>query len=351
MADAPPTIAVTSTRAMVLAAAARGADPGAVLQGFRVDPATLEDPDARLPGPTVLAVWNALRTATGDPALQLVAPAALPFGAYRIIDYLVAASATVGDGVWRFARFFRLIAEEVTLQVEPEAGGHRLTLARADGGPVPPVYVDYVFAALVTRVRLHIQPGLAVAGVELRQPAPTAAPRYGEVFQAPVRFGAAADRLRFSHAAWEQPTVNGDAVLAALLEEHARILAARTPPTVAGLVGEVQRAVTARLPEGASADAVARELNLSVRTLQRRLVACGTTDHEVSDAVRARLAAGYLTDPAVSVSEVAFLLGFSEQSAFNRAFRRWTGESPGRWRRRTGAPEALRPANPYREHQ
>jgi AraC-like DNA-binding protein len=77
---------------------------------------------------------------------------------------------------------------------------------------------------------------------------------------------------------------------------------------------------------------------MSVRTLQRRLVDSGTTFHKVSDAVLARLAAGYLTDPSVSVSEVAFLLGFSEQSAFNRAFRRWTGDSPGRWRRRIGAP-------------
>jgi len=338
MANAPPTIAVTSTLAMVRAAAACGADTEAVLRELRVDLATLEDPDARLPGPTVLAVWNALRTATGDAALQLVAPAALPFGAYRIIDYLVAASATVGDGVWRFARYFRLIAEEVTLQVEAEGGGHCLVLARADGGPVPPVYVDYVFAALVTRIRMHIQPGLAVAGVELRQPAPPSATRYREVFQAPVRFGAPADRLRFSDAAWAQPTVNGDAVLAGLLEEHARILAERTPPTDAGFVEVVQRAVAARLPEGASADTVARELNLSVRTLQRRLVACGTTYHQVSETVRARLASGYLTDPAVSISEVAFLLGFSEQSAFNRAFRRWTGESPGRWRRRVGAP-------------
>jgi transcriptional regulator GlxA family with amidase domain len=86
----------------------------------------------------------------------------------------------------------------------------------------------------------------------------------------------------------------------------------RARPEAAGFVGVVERVVAAKLPEGASAEAVARELNLSVRTLQRRLVACGTTFHKVSDAVRARLAAGYLSDPAVSVSEVAFLLGFSE---------------------------------------
>ena len=343
MAKVPPTIAVTSTLAMVRAAAARGVDARAVLEEWRVDPASLEDPDARLPGPAVLAIWNALRAETGDPALQLVAPSALPFGAYRIIDYLVAASATVGDGVRRFARYFGLIAEEVVLRIEAEAGDWCLGVAAADGGPVLPMYVDYVFAALVTRIRMRIRPDLAVAGVELRQSKPPAAARYREVFQAPVRFGAAADRLRFPRAAWEQPTVDGDAALAALLEEHARILAVRTPHAVAGFVGAVQRAVASRLPEGAPADAVARALNVSVRTLQRRLVACGTTFHNVSDAVQARLAEGYLTDPAVSISEVAFLLGFSEQSAFNRAFRRWTGESPGRWRRREGACRDTRP--------
>lgn len=62
-------------------------------------------------------------------------------------------------------------------------------------------------------------------------------------------------------------------------------------------------------------------------------MAAGTTFKEVSETVRGRLAEEYLTDPQVSIAEVAFLLGFSDQSSFNRAFGRWTGLSPGRWRR------------------
>ena len=75
-------------------------------------------------------------------------------------------------------------------------------------------------------------------------------------------------------------------------------------------------------------------MHVSVRTLQRRLVEAGTTFREVSDLVRDQLAEEYLSDPRVSIPEVAFLLGFSDQSSFNRAFRRWTGQSPGEWRRR-----------------
>lgn len=333
MAKAPPTIAATSTLAMIRAAGVRGFDTAEVLreQGLRLE--TLEDPDARLPGPTVFAIWTALRRQTGDPLLQLAAPAALPFGAYRVIDYLVASSATVGEGMHRFARFFGLMADAVSLRIEQSDDECSLQLAMGDGGPVPPVYVDYVFSALVTRIRMRIRPALRVLRVELRQERPPASDRYEEVFRAPVHFGAAADRLCFSSAEWDTPMLTSDAALVLLLEEHARLLSERIPYAAAGFEKAVQNTITSVLPESASATTVARELHVSVRTLQRRLVAAGTTFSELFDAVRGKLAVEYLKDPNVSIAEVAFMLGYSEQSSFNRAFRRWTGQTPGRWRR------------------
>jgi AraC-like DNA-binding protein len=333
MADRPPTIAVTSTLAMVRTAAARGLETADILRAAGVAREALEDPDVRLPAPSVLAIWNALRERAADPALQLAAPATLPWGAYRVIDYLVAASPTVGTGIERFARFFGLIAEGVSLRVEASGDERHLCLTRADGGAVPPVYVDYVLAALVGRVRMRIKPDLRVARVELRQPAPPATSPYQELFRAPVHFGADGDRLSFGGAEWDAPTVTGDAALAGLLEEHARILAHRIPRAPTGFQADVQKAIASGLPERGSVEHVARALHVSVRTLQRKLVAAGTTFKEVADAVRSRLAEEYLTDPTVSIAEVAFLLGFSDQSSFNRAFGRWTGVPPGKWRR------------------
>lgn len=333
MAKPPASIAVTSTLAMVRTAEARGFAVADVLADAGLGRDLLEDPDARLPGPTVLALWTALRERAGDPALQLAAPASLPFGAYRVIDYLVGASATVGDGIGRFARFFRLIADGVAPSIEQNEEEHCLCLAMADGRPVPAMYVDYVFAALVTRIRMRIRPGLAVRRVDLRQPEPIAAAAHGQHFRAPIRFGADADRLCFTRDEWSAPMGTADVVLARLLEDHARILAERVPPGASGFPAEVQKAIAATLPEGGSAEAVARALHMSVRTLQRKLVATGTTFRDVADAVRRRLAEEYLSDRHVSTAEVAFLLGFSDQSSFTRAFRRWTGESPGRWRR------------------
>jgi len=317
---------------MVRTAEARGVRTADVLRKAGISRELLEKPDTRVSAPAAMAIWQALRERTGDPTLQLFAPASLPFGAYRVIDYLVAASTTVGDGVRRFARYFGIISETVSLDIEDRKGEHRLWLATAGGQQVPPVYVDYVFSALVTRIRMRVRPELQVHGVELRQPRPRDPEPYERVFRAPVRFDAAADCLCFREEEWRAPTAMADEALARLLEDHARMIAPQGEGPV-GFRGDVLKALTTALPEGGSAVAVASVLHVSVRTLQRKLVSEGTTFREVLEAARSQLAQAYLADPKVSVGEVAALLGFSDPSSFNRAFRRWTGHTPGRWRR------------------
>ena len=318
---------------MVRTAESRGVATADLLRAAGLTRAQLDDPDARIPAPTVLALWSALRERTADPVLQLAAPLTLPFGAYRVIDYLVAASATVGEGIERFVRFFALIADAIVLSIDRTGGDYGLRLARADGGAVPPVYVDYVFAALVGRIRMRIRPELRVARVQLRQPAPAQRAAYEQLFRAPVEFGAAADTLCFGSDEWHARVDGADAALALVLEEHARILSARLPPVGADFRARVQHRIVEAPAQAGSAADVARALHVSVRTLHRKLLDCGCTFRQVADDVRGELARGYLADRKVSIAEVAFLLGFSDQSSFNRAFRRWTGQSAGRWRR------------------
>ena len=338
VSKAPISIAATSTLAMVRTAEARGIQTADLLLAAGFPRELLDDPDARLPGAAVLAIWNGLRERSGNPTLQLVAPASLPFGAYRVIDYLVGASGTVGEGIHRFAAYFRLIAEAIDLTIVDGDGEHCLCLAMVGGAAVPAVYVDYVFAALVTRIRMRIRPGLRVRRVDLRQAEPPSAVRYVEVFGCAVRFGTPADRLWFSADEWQAPMDSADPVLARVLEDHARTLARQISAQGSDFVSRVSRAIASGMPNAASAESVARALAVSTRTLQRKLVQAGTTFRDVSDSVRARLAQDYLSDPRVSIAEVAMLLGFSEQASFNRAFRRWTRESPGRWRRRGERP-------------
>jgi AraC-like DNA-binding protein len=249
------------------------------------------------------------------------------------MDYLVAASPTVGEGMRCLARFFAIISEIVNLEIMEHGGEHRMVLRTAAGGQVPPIYVDYVFAAIVARFRMRIRPGLQVRRVELRQMRPVDPASWEEVFHSPVIFDAAVDCLCFSNEEWQAPIDAADEALARLLEEHARMVAPRVAESPAGFRGEVLKAIIAALPEGASEASVARALHVSVRTLQRKLATEGVTFHEMLDTAKSQLARAYLADPKVSITEIALLLGFSESSSFSRAFRRWTGKSPGRWRR------------------
>jgi AraC-like DNA-binding protein len=160
---------------------------------------------------------------------------------------------------------------------------------------------------------------------------------HDEIFACPVRFDAPETRLVLSRAALERPVVGRDPALYQYLDRHALALA-KTFPDATSLATRVRRELGSALSSGEPTQTeIARRLALSERTLQRHLKAEGHNFAELLDSVRKELARSYLRDAALSVSEVAFLLGYSEPSSFHRAFRRWEGEAPSEFRTRTAA--------------
>lgn len=319
---------------MVQAAAALGVDVDAVLCAEGVARSVLDDPDARLPHPTVLRIWDELAALSGHQALQLRAPRLPPYGAYRVLDYLVVATPTLGEWFGLFARYFRLINNGVDLQVQWEDGRPCLDMRMVNGGAPEPVYVDYTFAAFLERSRLRAYPGWSPSLVEFRHPAPEDAKPYQSVFNCPVVFDASGDRLWCEIEDWTARSAEADAPLGLLLEEHARLLS-EAVPIHGGFVSTLRSVIADVLSDGAPSELVARKLAMSVRSLQRRLKQERTTYSAVLDSLREELARQYLADSDLAISEVAFLLGFSEQSSFHRAFKRWTGAAPGEWRKRS----------------
>jgi AraC-like DNA-binding protein len=131
----------------------------------------------------------------------------------------------------------------------------------------------------------------------------------------------------------DRPLVRADAGLCAVLERHARELLERLPRATS-LSGRIRQLVAGDLVKGVPSPAeVARRLHMSGRTLQRRLREDGTSHRALVDELRRDLAMRYLGEREIGIAEVAFLLGFSEASAFHRAFRRWSGTTPSAYRR------------------
>ena len=125
------------------------------------------------------------------------------------------------------------------------------------------------------------------------------------------------------------PAANRELALANDAILHAYV----TELDCSGIVSRVKALIIDHLPSGApSAETVAKDAYMSARTLQRKLADAGTSYSDVLESVRRELAEQYLADPARSLSEISFLLGFSELSAFSRAFRRWRGQAPSKVR-------------------
>ena len=131
--------------------------------------------------------------------------------------------------------------------------------------------------------------------------------------------------------------MGSDPALFAVLDTHARMLLEKLP-NPAEIVSQVREALEAELRGGdPHLESIAGRLAMSPRTLQRRLRDEGLVFNDVLDAMRFRAARTYLARPDVAGSEVAYLLGFAEQSSFNRAFKRWSGQTPTAYRRSAGA--------------
>jgi len=318
-----------ASRALLESCRRLGLDTTALLRRAAVAEERLHDPDARLPAERAEALWREAYAAARDPFLALHAAEATPFGAFPALDYLAASSATVGAGLERVAAYFPLVDPRGRIDVVPAPGAVALVF-RSVAGPVPPPAQEYTLGVLWLRARQVASSEVRLAEVRLAFPRPPGPAEHARVFGVEPRFGARAAALVLPRPAWELPTRAPAPGLIPLLDEHARRLAGAAAGSAAD---EVRGAVGADLPgREPTLAAAARRLGTSPRTLQRRLEAEGTTFARLVAEVRRERAEALLSAREISVAEVSFLLGFSEQSAFTRAFRRWTGHSPTRFR-------------------
>jgi len=334
MAD---TVLAVSSRALVRACERLGLDTSAMLAAAGVDRRLLDgDPDARIDLRQHRALWKKAFELSRDPYLALHAAEAVPPGAYRVLDLIASSAPTVGSGLSGLARYFPLVNTAIEVPVEPGPGAVTVGL-RAPSQPAALTreYAEYAFAALFVRSRRVMGVDWPLRSLEFAHPAPASTAEHERIFQCPVLFAAPACRMTIDSLVWEMPTAHVDGVVFEVSQEHASLLVEKLP--AAGRLGRAVRAAIRRELRGGDPglDHVAKQLGMSPRTLQRRLGEAGEGYATVLDEMRTETAKAYLEDREIALSEIAYLLGFAEQSSFTRAFRRWTGVSPSEYRART----------------
>jgi AraC-like DNA-binding protein len=327
-------VLTVSSRALLDACVRLGIDVDAMLTAVQVDRSTIYNPDARIPGEKVVALWRQAYERSGDPQLSLHAAEALPFGAYKVVDFLAGSATTIGEGFARVARYFPLINSVVGFDIALDDDPVSFRCTSRAQTEIPLAYAEYALAAVVTRCRHASGMAFPLERVDFAYPRPADISEHERIFGCPIRFTADHTRFFIARSVWDTPVPRGDDGLSAVLEAHARMLL-ESLPKEAGVLGQVREAIHRELRGGdPSLDHVAKKLGMSNRTLQRRLKDEGFTYAEVLDEVRTSVAQLYLNQEGISIFEAGHLLGFAEQSSFSRAFKRWTGTTPGEYRQR-----------------
>lgn len=294
------------------------------------------DPDARVPISDAHDRLELAVRATGDALIGLKAGRAMALGDAGVADYAISTANTVGDGIEIAMRYSHLVNE--ALEVRLESIGDRVLIRMESRVVLPRVAEDFMLTAAFAhhiRVPLIDAPELECW---LMHPAPDDVSEYVSTF-APARvcFGARCSGFMFDRAHLQRPLASSDPKLRPVVHQLAERMLAELPATDT-ITDRLRRIVARELPQGdPSAARAASVLQMSQRTLCRRLEQEGTTFRELLDDLRRQLALQYLARRDLSVSEVAFLLGFSQAAAFHRAFKRWTGTTPLDHRRRSAA--------------
>lgn len=327
------TVRSTNVRALLRALDAVGLPGDELAREVGLDPASLVDPERYLSATCMSALFRLATTRDPSSDLGLRLGAAVPRGAFDVADYILAVCETVADALSLCVRLAGLgtTISGLRLVRQPGHDARLESVLYVPATDIHPQTRDYVFSAHVHRLR-SLHPRFAFRAVELRGPRNAEPARYAELLGAPTTFDHAHSALVIPEHVLALRIEGADATLRGILERHAQHLASKAPTQ--DLIDHARHELSVMLGQGQAEIAVlARRLAVSTRTLQRRLTERGLPYSTLLDEARRDLALGYLANEEASVDEVAAVLGYSEPSAFARAFRRWLGCSPAKWRR------------------
>lgn len=318
-------------------ARARGLDPLPLYAATGLTEDNASDPEMRVPVTAAFAVLAHIARSLDEPSLPIRLSSARRIEDLHILGFLIMTSETSREAFERLIRYAGLLTDssrwvmdigrtDFTLRIEregPRTLGHRLSNELAVG-------------SLFQTTRTIANSGLVPLRVVFRHSAPADTTAHSRFFGTAVEWAGGFDGITMPIELLDASPQTGNPELGAYLERQAqaRLAAFGTASTIATRVREV---IVNELPDGPpSMTRVAKRLGQSERTIRRYLEDEGTSFRDVLDAVRKVRAAELLPDRSIPLSQVAFLLGFSDQPAFSRAFRRWFEQSPTEYRLAVG---------------
>lgn len=312
---------------------ARGVSLDTVLEGTGLTRHEISDPEHMVSLNAVAMVLEAAARETGDPCLGLHWAESFRKGATGVIGYLLLNAKTVRSGLKAIARYIELHIDPIDATFEERDGLGNLEWRFPPNFTAPRMqYASFVMAVTIIRLRKHAGEDWMPMSVELEHRALDCPAEAARILGPNVKFDQPHNALRIRETVLNRSSPEADLRLFGLIRDLGdRLMAERRAN--ADIVQRTAKSIMDLLQEGeASLDEVAGQLSMTARGLQTHLADAGTNFDTVLHETRQSLAATYLRDTDLPLTEIAFLLGFSELSAFTRAANRWFGVPPRQYR-------------------
>jgi AraC-like DNA-binding protein len=293
-----------------------------------VAPLDALDIDGRVPIATVHELLRGALVLTGDEAIGLKAAALFEVGDFGALEYAASTAQTSGEALATIGRYMRLINDALTFSISVDG---ELAVANLENAVVlPPAAEDFEVAAFHAAIRARVGALMRPFEVCFTHAAPADDRAYREAFTelATVRFAQPFTGFRFSRAVLSDRLPTADPRLHALVRGLADRLIADLPRSESFTARVRERLMEGLARGDVQARHVADALHVSTSTLTRRLDHEGTSFKELLEGIRRSMALRYVGETDLALSEIAFLLGFSQTAAFHRAFKRWTDQTP-----------------------
>lgn len=309
---ATPTVAHTMARVIARALGELGHDASGLIEQT--------DPDAGVSGEVMDQIWEGAAAELRDDHVALAAVERLPLGTLGALDYGLVTSATLREGLELLCRGFSMVTgrQALTLSTTPDYA--TLVLSRVPTALPARHNDEFIFGIVTDRMRHALGQRLVLSRVTFTHPRPPMAVALYKYFAAELAFDAGRKSLVFPASLLEQPLRTAQPAVAATIR-------ALLVPGDDEVVATVRNLVAADLA-GADFDAVAARLGMPRRTLQRRLSECGTSFRKIVDDARCEEAIALVRSGELDIDRLAARVGFTDATAFYRAFHRWTGMSP-----------------------
>jgi AraC-like DNA-binding protein len=309
-------------------------NPEELMAAINLDAQYLENLDGRISCETFYALWHEIMQRSGDPSIGLRMATVDCQNTSAVVVQSAYCSPTIGEALKRLVQYSQVANTGRTINLEIKAEVARISFASAVGFRIamPITYCQWCLANLVLQGRQITGVDWVPLEVGFQCAPPDDLTQYHHLFRSPLAFYQPVNYLLIEAEFLQHPLRTANPALSVILDRYAAALLAKLPKPES-FIDSVTQMIAEELHKGEPGlEAIANRLGYAPRTLQRRLKEVGTSYQELLAKTRSQFAIQYLQEEHIAISEIACLLGFSEASAFHRAFKRWTGRSPGEFR-------------------